>query len=986
MNLIHKILLAFFLISFFQSTTATGTKPPFLKYLGDSWVNSRMESLTLDEKIAQLMMISVYPSQDETNQKNIAALVEKWKPGGILVMQGSPVKTARWINSFQEKSTVPLLVAVDGEWGLAMRTDSVMEFINAQAVGAIQDTTWIYQMGRDMGTQLKAMGIHINFAPVADVNTNPQNPVIHFRSFGEDKKNVAQKAWMVAKGMQDAEIVPVAKHFPGHGDTQADSHKTLPLLMHSKERMDSLETFPFRYLTERGIPGIMSAHLNVPSLDNSGTPSSLSKKIITGYLKETIGFSGIVVTDAINMQGVRTEKGNTEVEALKAGNDIVEFVPDLPKAIESVKKAVENGELSMQEIDEKCRKVLALKRWANLNHYQPADTKNLTARLNSPYFEVTNRKLIQGSLTVLNNRNILPIQKLDSFKIAAVMIGADRITPFQKTIDKYAETDHFFLPKNASERDWSVLQGKLKNYNLIIAGVQGINRYPGQKYGTSEIQRKAVAEIVQLNNSIVVFFGNAYALKYFENIHQSRGLVVAYQNLPLIQDLAAQLLFGAFDASGKLPVSVDERFPVNFGITVKKNDCLGYTIPEEAGINSVMLRQKIDSLAQLGIENAAFPGCQVLFAKNGKVIFHECYGQHTYFSDAPPVEPDHLYDWASVTKVTGPLPVLMKLVDEKKISLDAPASHYRKDLTGTNKENLKMREILTHQAGLAAWIPFWQMALDENKELDRNIFSASPSEKFNIRVSSELYMNEDFTKTIFDTIRNSKLQLQKKYLYSDLGFHLFPGLITEVTRQPYETYLKNHFLRPLGAYTVTYNPYRHFPLDRIIPTETDDFFRKETIRGFVHDEGAALMDGVSGNAGLFGTAGDLAKIFQMYLQKGYYGGRRYLSEETVSEFTRIQYPANGNRRGLGFDKPLINNQKNSLKNAYPAYSASKNSFGHSGFTGIFVWADPDQQLLYIFLSNRVYPTRENPKLYDLNIRTAMHQVIYDCIKKGQNNY
>lgn len=981
MRLVQKIFFICFLFRLFPGTSAFATEPPFLSYLKNDWVNARLEKMSIEEKISQLMMITVYPSQNDAAKSKIAGQIEKWKPGGILVMQGSPVKTALWINEFQEKSAIPLLVAIDGEWGPAMRTDSVAEYISAQAVGAVQDSVWVYQMGRDFASQLKQMGININFAPVADVNTNPGNPVINFRSFGEDKKNVAEKAWMVAKGMQDAGVVAVAKHFPGHGDTQTDSHKTLPLLVHSKERMDSTETFPFRYLSEKGITGIMSAHLNVPSLDSSGTPSSLSKKIITGYLKDEIGFSGLIVTDAINMKGVQTEKGNTEVEALKAGNDLIEFVPDLQKAVESVKNAVAAGEITVDQINEKCRKVLAAKRWANLNEYKPADIRNLTARLNSPYYEVTNRKLIQGSLTVLNNRDILPVQGLDSFKIASVMIGSNTVSPFQKMLDNYAQTDHFYLPKSATEREWMNLRAKLKNYNLVITGIQGINKYPGEKYGTTELQQKAVANIILENTSVMVFFGNAYALKYFENIHQANGLILAYQNTPLVQELAAQLVFGAIGATGKLPVSVDERFLLNHSIEVKKNDCLSYTIPEEMGIHSELLGQKIDSLAKLGIDSLAFPGCQVLFAKNGNVIFHRCYGTHTYDSDSPKVEPENLYDWASVTKVTAPLPAIMKLVDEKKINLDAPVSRYRKDLKGSNKENLKLREILTHQAGLVAWIPFWQMTLDNNKELDRDIFTDSPTEKFNLRVCDRLWMNEDFSRAIFDTIRNSKLLPQKKYLYSDLGFHLFPGMISEVTGRPYEDYLSENFYRPLGTISVTYKPYLHFPVDRVVPTETDDFFRKETIRGFVHDEGAAMMGGVSGNAGLFGTANDLTKIFQMYLQKGYYGGRRYISEETISEFTKVQFPGNGNRRGLGFDKPLIFNERNGFRNAYPAISASKNSFGHSGFTGIFVWADPDTQLLYVFLSNRVYPTRENPKLFELNIRTAMQQAAYDCITK-----
>ena len=952
--------------------------PPFLQLLKDQWVEKQLDSLTFTERVAQLMMVTVYPNQNEAAKNEMIELIKKHQPGGILVMQGDPAKTARWINEFQKNAEVPLIMAVDGEWGLSMRIDSTIRYPYAQALGAVQDSSFIYQMGRDIGYQMKDMGIHINFAPVADVNTNPQNPVINFRSFGEDKINVSQKAWYIAAGMQDAGVVPVAKHFPGHGDTETDSHKALPLIKHSKERLDRIESFPFRYLATRGITGIMSAHLNVPALDGTGTPSSLSEKIINGYLRDEIGFNGFVVTDAINMKGVQTEDGRAEVEALKAGNDMIEFVPDIQKAIAEVKAAVAAGEITMNEINEKCRRVLALKRWAGLHIYQPSKTKQITSRLNSPYYEVTNRKLIKGALTVLTNSEVLPVEDFGRYKIASVMIGSKSITPFQKMMDKYAQVDHFSLDDNASERELANLRSRLNNYNLVIAGVQGINLYPSGMYGTTKIQRQAVADFVADNNTIVAFFGNAYALKHFENIHHSDGLILAYQNNTLTQQLAAQLIFGAFDATGKLPVSVDKRFKLNDGIEVKKNRSLSYTIPEELQIDSKELHHRIDSIAQKGVDEGAYPGCQVLIAKEGSVIFHECYGYHTY-DKKQKVAPDNIYDWASVTKVTGPLPALMKLVDEGKIEPDAPFSRYWPDFIGTNKEKITVREVLAHQARLQSWISYWQMTLDEKGKLSTEVFKDHPTENFDIRISEHLFMNRDFRKTMFDTIRTSELLPRKRYVYSGLSFYLYPDIISNLTGQPYEEYFYSNFTEPLGAYTVTYNPYRRFPLKQIVPTETDDFFRNEKLRGFVHDEGAAMMGGVSGNAGIFGATNDLAKIFQMYIQKGYYGGKRYISNETMNEFTRIQYPENDNRRGLGFDKPYIDNSENDLDEAYPAVDASENSFGHSGYTGTFAWADPDNGLLFIFMSNRVYPTRNNSKLFQLNIRPAMHQAIYDCL-------
>ncbi len=976
-----RLFIVLFLVTCYVFSFAGSAEPPFLKFKDNKWVTDQLVKMTLEEKIAQLMTIAVYPDQGIESRNKITELIKNFKPGAILIMQGDPVKTAGWINIFQQNSRIPLLVAIDGEWGQGMRTDSIIKFPYAQTVGAVQDSALIYQLGKNIAEQLKLSGIHLNLAPVADINTNPENPVINFRSFGEDKNEVAKKAWWISKGMQDTGIIPVAKHFPGHGDTDTDSHNVLPLLNHSKSRIDSIESYPFRYLTDKGISGIMTAHLNFPSIDSSGTPSSISKKVVDNYLKNEIGFKGLVVTDAINMKGVNTEKGNAEAEGLIAGNDMIEFVPDLRKAINSVKKAVDEGKLTMTEIDEKCTKVLAAKYWVGLNTYKPAETKNLKTSLNSPLFEVTNRKLIKESLTVLKNTGILPLQGLDTLKIASLIIGSSEVSPFQKMLEKYTQIDHFAISKNGTADEWNKIHEKLKSYNLVILGIQSINLYPSGRYGITDLQQKITETIVAEFKSVVVFFGNAYALKYFEHVHQSEGLILAYQNTKLIQELAAQLVFGAFDAKGRLPVTIDNRFRLNDGISFSRNYCLSFTIPEEMGIKSELLGRKIDSLANLGVKEHAFPGCQVLVAKDGKVIFHKAYGYHTYDKKLRVKEED-IYDWASITKVTGPLPALMKLVDERKLDVEKPLSDYWPDFKNSNKQGIKISEFLTHQAGLPAWIPFWQMGADKKGNLDPAFFKHKSTEGYRVRVSENLYIKDDFRKMVFDTIRNSKLG-EKKYVYSDLSFFIFPEIISQLTGENYELYLKKTFYNPLGAKTITYNPYLHFTLNRIIPTETDEVFRKQNIHGFVHDEGAAVIGGISGNAGLFGSANDLATIFQMYLQKGYYGGKRYISEETINMFTKTWFPESDNRRALGFDKPYLNNNGNG-SNGYPAKGVSKNSFGHSGFTGTFVWADPDNGLLFIFLSNRVYPTRENGKIFDLNTRPAMLEEIYKCLKTGLN--
>jgi beta-N-acetylhexosaminidase len=967
-------------IFFAGLTCSHATQPPFLSFMEDEWVLSELKELTLEEKIGQLIMVTAYPNQGEIHKQALLGIIKKYKPGGVLIMEGSPHRTASLFNALQKASPVPLLIAVDGETGLGFRLDSAINYPPAQALGAVNNVRLLYDMGIDIGSQCKEAGIHINFAPVADINIHPDHPVINSRSFGENPLNVAAKATAFSRGLQDAGILAVAKHFPGHGDTYTDSHQTLPTLYKSKKSIDSMEAYPFKELIHSGVGGIMTGHLHVSAFDSARIPASLSSNIIRLYLRESLAFEGLVITDAMNMKGVGHPPGTAELMALKAGNDMVEFVPDLENTLSTLRQALRTGALEGSEIEQKCQRVLALKRWCGLDSWKPTDPGTLANRINQPLHEVRLRKLIESSLTVLTNNHVLPLAGLDTLKIASVAIGVDTLTPFQKMLGKYTEVEHFTISKNASPEALIKLRNDLRPYNLVLAGILGVAGFPAQNYGITANQREA-ARIVSSQRSVFVFFGNAYALRFFDHLEKTSGLVMAYEASRLTQELSAQLLFGAIDASGRLPVTINEYFKEGDGLPVKNTGRLKYTLPEETGISSRKLTQRIDSIANLGIDSMAYPGCQVLIAHKGKVIFHKCYGFLTYKKEIP-VSHDLIYDWASVTKITGPLPALMKLNAEGKFDLDKPLSTYWPDFIGSNKETIKIRDILAHQGRLQDWIPYWRSTLKRNGKLKSTIFRTSPVRNFSFRVSSKLYMNWNYRKNIFDAIRESPLLKKKEYVYSDLGFYLFPSIISSLTGRDYETYLKETFYHPLGAYTILYNPYICFPTERIVPTEYDDFFRSELLQGYVHDEGAAMMGGVSGHAGLFGTANDLAKLMQMYLQKGWYGAVRYLPEETVNEFTRCQFPENDNRRGLGFDKPYIDNHKKELKDAYPAVDASENSFGHSGYTGIFTWADPDNQLLYIFFSNRVYPTRENSRLFDLNIRPAMHQAIYDCIKEG----
>lgn len=972
----------YFLIFLTVKTTAK-ENPAFLKFTCDQWVDSLMKKLTLEQKIGQLFMIQAYSNKKNQQIDELIKLISQFQVGGIIFMQGGPVTQAKICNELQKASNIPLLIAIDAENGLGFRLDSTLKYPVQMALGAITNDTLIYRMGYEIGEQCRILGIHMNMAPVCDINVNPENPIINSRSFGEDKNQVAQKSWLYARGMQDAGVLATAKHFPGHGNTQADSHFDLPVIEQTKSQLDSLELFPFSYLIDKGISAIMTGHLQVPALEpNPKVPATLSSIIIEEKLKKDLGFNGLVITDAMNMKGVSNMYSSAEssVKALKAGNDMIEIVPRLELAIEAVKQAVKNGELMVTEIDEKCRKILAVKKWLGLDRQKLVETENIYQKLNVPRYQLTKRLLQEQSMTVLvNQQNTIPLQNLDTLKIASLAIGSDQGSSFQGMLGNYTNVDHFNVSKTPSEEEIKNLLNQLNPYNLLIIGIHGMGLYPSKRFGISD-QQISIIEKLKDRNTVICFFGNPYAISYFPALSNVRSLIVAYQDDQNAQEMAAQLIFGATSATGKLPVTVKDQFPIHSGIEIKSIQRLKYTLPEEVQISSTYLNSQIDSLAELGIQKTAFPGCQVLIAKEGKVIFNKSYGFYTY-DKIFPVQNEDLYDLASVTKVTAPLLAIMKLYDEKRINLDAPFATYFKEFRNTNKAEMTVRDVLTHQARLQPSIPFW-LEPGTRATLRNGVFRNQPSEKFQVRVSSNLYERNNFKDQIIKDIIKSPLLPQKQYVYSDLGFSLFPFVTERLTEIHFQEYLNMEFFKSLGAVSTVFKPYERFPISQIVPTEDDQAFRKELLQGFVHDELAALLGGVSGNAGLFSTANDLAKVMQMYLQSGYYGGKQYISPATIAEFTKVQFPQTENRRALGFDKP--NPGIPSQKNKFPAADASPASYGHTGFTGTFFWIDPENQLLFIFLSNRVNPTRVKTAIYDLNTRTKMHQAIYDAIKKGLN--
>lgn len=943
-------------------------------YTNDStieWVEQTLSQMSLEEKIGQLMMVAAYSTKGESHVKDIKSLVQRYQLGGLIFFKGEPTKQVEQTNLYQSVSKTPMLIAIDGEWGLSMRLDSTVQYPRQLMLGALQDNSLIYEMGKQVAQQCKRMGIHINFAPVVDVNNNPNNPVINDRSFGEEKYNVSSKGISYMRGMQENGIMACAKHFPGHGDTNVDSHKDLPVIGHGIDRLRNVEFFPFKEMIRNGLQSMMVAHLNIPALD--ATPnqaSTLSKPIVTNLLRKEMGFSGLVFTDALNMQGVAKyyAAGETEVKAFMAGNDVLLFPTDVGKAIEAMKTAVLNGSITQARLDESVRRILKAKFFLGLKEFTPIETNNLTTDLNKISYDLLNRKLAEKAMTLVeNNKNIVPLKNLENLKIATLNIGDKANNIFQKTLGYYAPVDHYFLKKNSTANEKQNLQNALRGYNLVIISMHEMSRYAHKNFGLKQENIDLIQQISQQLETILVVHGSPYSLAKFPN---QNTLVCSYEDNPLNQQMAAMLIFGAVGADGALPVTASQAYYFGKSVKTKGGLRLKYTVPEEVGLNRFDFTE-VDNIVNEAISDKATPGCVVLMAKDGKVIFYKSYGHHTY-DKKELVHPADIYDLASITKVCATNLSLMNLEEQGKISIDKPLGKYLSKVKKSNKADLKIKDILIHESGLVSWIPFYINTIDEDGEL-LDQYKKTPTGSYKIKVAENLFMNQNYVTEMWDTIRTSELLNEGKYKYSDLGYYMFHEMIEEQTKAPLEVYTNRNFYRPLGLSTMGFNPLDKFRKEYIVPTEKDEYFRNQLLHGYVHDMGAAMLGGVSGHAGLFSNANDVAVIFQMLLNKGTYGGQRYFKPETIEKFTSIQ--KENNRRGLGFDKPNLED----LENSPCCEAATPQTFGHTGFTGTGAWVDPVHNVVYIFLSNRVHPDMTNNKLFKDDIRTRIQQVMYDAL-------
>lgn len=934
------------------------------------WVDSLYNQMSLEEKIGQLFMVAAYSNKNEVHARSIDSLIMNQHIGGVIFFQGGPVRQARLTNRFQANAKVPLFVGIDAEWGLAMRLDSTYAFPWNMTLGAIQDLTLIEEAGERMAKHSKRMGIHFNFAPVIDVNTNPLNPIIGNRSFGEDPENVAQKAIALTKGLQSNGVFATAKHFPGHGDTDKDSHHTLPSINHSLERMNKVELYPYKKLFKEGLASVMVAHLSVPALEErQGFPSSISKGIVTDLLQKKLHFKGLIFTDALNMKGASNFKnpGEIDLEAFLAGNDILLFPENVPVAIEKFKEALANGRLSEKRLEHSVKKILKYKYKAGLSDYTPIDLDNLYNDLNTAADEALHYRLMEGAMTVLKNKNkLLPIQELDKEKIAYVKLGDDDGADFVETLRKYTEV----TVVESSHLDDLITQ--LRGYTTVIVGYHKSNATAWRNHNFTTKELTWLYEIARTNNVILSVFAKPYALLPIQSFENIEGLILAYQNSKVGQEVAAQLIFGSNAANGRLPVSINQDFAVGEGLEVKNIHRLGFDIPENVGMSSAILTN-IDMIAQEVISKKIAPGMQVLVARKGKVIYQKSFGFHTYDNQVE-VQNSDLYDLASLTKILATLPILVKDIESGDLNLNSKLGEMLPVFAQSDKKNITLKELLTHNSGFLPWIAFYKSTLDSLTKLpSESFYSTTYSEDFPDQVADNLFLRKGYSEVMLQQIADSKLGA-KAYKYSDFPFIILKEYLEREANMSLDALVEKQFYSSLGMNRTTFNPLRKFDISEIVPTEVDTYYRHQLLQGYVHDMAAAMQGGVGGQAGLFSNALDVAKMMQLYLQKGNYGTERYFSEKTFNTFNQLYYDVKKNRRGLGFDKPTGD------KNGPTCDCVSMDSFGHTGFTGTMAWADPKTETIFVFLSNRTFPDANAPNLLSKeNIRSRIQQVIAEAI-------
>lgn len=927
---------------------------------GAAWADSVLQQLTLDEMTAQLLMPPVYSREQSADWEREERWCREYGIGGVIAMQGSPALQRERMRRLREASRVPLWVATDGEWGAAMRFAETHAFPRAITLGATDDPDLVSQMGVQIARDLRSLGIHVNFAPDVDINSNPANPVIGFRSFGEDPERVTRLGLAYAEGLQSERILATAKHFPGHGDTDADSHLTLPTLAHDRARFDSVELVPFRGLAAGGVGAFMAAHLNIPGLEPDSLPSTLSRRIVTDLLRGDLGYEGLVFTDAMTMKGFAdfADTDSPHVDALLAGNDVLLFPGDPEVVLAEVRQAMEEGRLDSAFIAAKCRRVLQAKHWTGATGptaFPPAERNHATLH----------RAILESALTVVTNRRrVLPLSGAVS-RVDVLRIGSETGPLFhrlQAVLGAGADVQEQPFPGELAS--WWANRPPSDAYVVALGGT---DRRPSKQYGVTEgewAQLEDLAARVALEPDspplVVVVFGSPYLLDHMTRIAAlSDAVVVAYEDDAIAEGVAAEFIGGAVGASGTLPVSAG-GFPAGWGIPSLGGVRLGFAEVPFAGAAA------IDSIVEDAIQQGAMPGCRVLVAHDGRIVHDAAYGTT---DGQQPVELGTVYDLASITKVAASTLCLMALEEAGQLARGDRLDRHLADLRGTALGERRMEDVLAHRAGLKAWIPFYLEALEKP-----GVFSRTQDAAHQTLVADGLYVLDSYRDTILQRIVEAPLDPVGTHRYSDLGYYELQRVAEQLTGQTLDAFAHDRFYAPMGLTRIGFKPMEWAEPKDVAPTEMDQVFREQTVHGHVHDPGAAMLGGVAGHAGLFSDAYDLARLFYMLLRGGHYGGWNGLHAETIHAWTQRVDPDEQHRKACGFDRPEAERDEGPTCN-----EAGWASFGHTGFTGTVAWADPDADLVYIFLSNRVHPDAENWKLVSLNVRTEIQRVVYQTL-------
>lgn len=914
-------------------------------------VDSVLSSMTLEEKVGQMFVPAVFINTPAERDRALY-LIEKCHVGGISMYRNNPTAATRFINRAQSVAKTPLLTAMTFERGLAMRLDSAFNYPWPLTLGAVQDEGLIRRMGRRVGEACARIGVNYNFAPSADVNSNPANPIIGVRSFGSDPHDVAEKASAYIDGLQSAGVLACVKHFPGHGDTDRDSHKELPVINADRQHLDSVELYPFERTLKNGAASVMTAHLEVPALEKmKGRPSSLSSGIVDGILRGRWGFDGIVITDALNMKGVSSHypSGQAEIEAIKAGNDMLLYSADPETAYRHVLQAVRNGEIREKRIDQSVRRILTAKYRLGLLEGTPvpADTVNLTRDLATAADSSLCLTIMENAVTLLKNElHGLPVKDLSSGAPVYVLpLGNGGSSVFTSAAGTYAPVK--ILPANSTARQ---IKDMLPDGARLIVSWHEDNPESFTPQAVPREDAELIDSLSHLPGAAFVMFGNPYCLLQFDGWKNYQSVLLAYQNMWAAQTAAAEAVFGAIAPEGKLPVTLDGKFKKGDGLTFKPVGRLAFGFYPQGGISSRAMGTVDSILADIPATGSA-PGGRLLVARGGRIVVDRSFGTTMYGDSlSRPVTPGTVYDLASVTKVSATLPLIMRLYENGDIKLTEKLGEVLPQYKGSNKQDITLTEILAHNGGLPAGIPFYKYTVDKKTgDPLPEFYSKVRSDAYPFQVGDSMFTCAAYPDTVLARIRACPVK-PKKYVYSDLDFYLLRSVADKFYPQGIERAVQDEFYVPLGAASMGYNPLGRMPADSIAPTMRGNSFRKcYIVRGYVHDGGAAIYGGVSGHAGNFASAYDLAKYGQMLLQKGYYGGRRYLKESTVDRFTRYVYGTKDNSRSLGFVKKQVGAEADN----YDAF-LSDDAYWHTGWTGTIIVVEPRLDLVYVLLTNRTY--------------------------------